>query len=132
MQESDAPPAGPAPGLLIDQLIAGRPAPRQGGLQIGHAVADVVDAGPAFRKELRHGTLGIARLEQLDVDVAEMQADDRGAIGGFGPSRSESQDVSIKGECLCDAGDCDADVSQRRVHRKSNYPLSREREGLWK
>jgi len=43
----------------------------QGGLQIGHAVADVVDAGPAFRKELRHGTLRIARLEQLDVDVAE-------------------------------------------------------------
>src|SRR5438874_3053154 len=120
MQESDAPSAGPAPGGFIDKLIAGRPATRQGGVQIGHAVADVVDAGPAFRKELRHGTLRIARLEQLDVDAAEMQADDRGAIGHFGPSWSESQDVAIKSQCLCDARDCDADVSNRRVHRKSN------------
>src|SRR5882672_1433558 len=103
MQERDAPSAGSTPGLLIDQLIACRAAACQRGVEVGDAVADVVDAGPAFRKKLRHGTLGIARLEQLDVDVAEMQADDRGAIGGFGPSRSESQDVAVKGECLCDA-----------------------------
>src|SRR5206468_9194786 len=96
MQKSDASSAGPAPGRRIDQLIAGCPATRQGGVQIGHAVADVVDAGPAFRKKLRHGTLRIARLEQLDVDVAEMQTDDRGAVSGFGSSRSKAQDVAIE------------------------------------
>src|SRR3982074_2369480 len=97
MQESDAPSAGPAPGLLIDRVIPGRTAARERGVEIRDAVADVMDAGPAFRKELRHGTLGIAGLEQLDVDAVEMQADDRGAISGFRTSRRESQNVAIKG-----------------------------------
>src|SRR5437879_990417 len=120
MQKSDAPSTGPAPGRRVDELIAGCPATRQGSVQIGHAVADVVDAGPAFGEKLRHGTLRIARLEQLDVDAAKVEADDRGAISGFGSSRSKAQDVAIKGQCLGDARDCDADVSDRRVHRKSN------------
>src|SRR5882762_8308258 len=120
MEKRDAPAAGPAPRRRIDQLIAGCPATRQGGVQIGHAVADVVDAGPAFRKELRHGTRGIARLEQLDVDAAKVEADDRGAISGFWSSWSKAQDVAIKGQGLGNARDCDADVSDRRVHRKSN------------
>src|SRR6266404_3778138 len=120
MQKSDAPSAGPAPGRLVDQVVSRRAAALERGLQVRDAVADVMNARPAFCKEFRHGTRGIARLEQLDVDAAEVEADDRGAISGFGPSRRESQDVAIKGERIGDARDGDADVGNRRVHRKSN------------
>src|SRR2546426_900851 len=120
MDERDAPSAGPAPGRFIDQVIARRPAALQRGVEIGDAVGDVMDARTALRKELRHGTGGIAGLEQLDVDTAEIQADDRGAVEGFGPSGRESQDLAIEAKRLCEARDRDTDVSNRRVHRKSN------------
>jgi len=85
MQKSDSPSAGPASGRLIHELVAGRATARQCGVEIRHAVADVMDAWSAFCKEFRHGTGRVVGFEQLDVDVTEMQADDRGAIDGFGP-----------------------------------------------
>src|SRR5688572_21023961 len=111
MQEGNPPATGAAPGRFIDQPIAGRASPRQRRLEIGDPVADVVDAGPAFRKELRHGARGIARLEQLDVDGTEMQADDGRAVGRLGVARGKTQDVTIEGERVVDAGDGDADMS---------------------
>src|SRR4029077_9556416 len=111
VQESDSPSAGPAPGRLIDQFVARRATARERGLQVRDAVADVMDARPAFCKEFRHGTVGVVRLEELDVDAAEMKADDRGAIDDLARSGRESQDVSIEGQRLGDARDGDADVS---------------------
>src|SRR6266566_8773293 len=85
MQKSDSPSAGPASGRLIHELVAGRATARQCGVEIRHAVADVMDARSPFCKEFGHGTGGIVGFEQLDVDVTEVQADDLGAVDGFGP-----------------------------------------------
>src|SRR5882672_10675797 len=117
MQERDAPAAGPAPRRLIDQLVARSAAALEGGVEIGHAVADVMDAGAAFRKELRHGTGRIGRLEQLDVHVAEAQADNLGTVRSFGRSGSKIEDVAVEGQRLADAGHCDADMRDRRFHK---------------
>src|SRR5207247_1119298 len=83
MQERDAAAIGAAAGLLVDQTVAGRPAALERPVEIGHAVADVMDARSASSEELRHGALGVARLEQLDLNVAQREADDRSAIRGF-------------------------------------------------
>jgi len=76
MQKSDSPSAGPASGRLIHELVAGRAATRQCGVEIRHAVADVMDARSPFCKEFRHGTGRVIGFEQLDVDIAKVEADD--------------------------------------------------------
>ena len=75
-----------------------------------------MNPGAAFRKELRHGTGWVGRLEQLDVDIADMQADDRCAVRALRPSRSESQDVAVERQGVTNAGYGYADVGDRRVH----------------
>src|SRR5690349_5752112 len=96
MQKRDAMPAGSAPGRLVDQAIAGLLAARQRGVEIRNTVADVMNAGTAFGKELRHGTRRIGRLEQLDVDRPEMQAHDRGTVGCFRVAGSKTEDVTVE------------------------------------
>src|SRR5258708_899252 len=106
-----APPAwGPAPGLLVDQPVARRAAALQGAIEIGHAVANMMDAGAAAGEEFRHGAPGLARLEQLDVHVAEGQADDGRPVGGFRRAGSELQHVAVEGERFGDARHGDSDV----------------------
>src|SRR5688500_13893308 len=97
MQERDTPSAGPEPRLLIDQAISRGLTAVERDVEIGDAVADVMDARPTLRQELGHGTCGIAGLEQLDVHRTETQTDDPGAIGGLRPSRGESQYVAVEG-----------------------------------
>lgn len=111
MQKRDATFAGPAPGRFIDQAVPKSLTALQRGIEIGDAVANVVDARPASGQKLGDGTRGIARLEELDVDGTEPQADDPGAIGGFRMPRREAEDVPVEGQGVGDARDGDADVS---------------------
>src|SRR2546426_12827754 len=116
MQKSDSPSAGPASGRLIHELVAGRAATRQCGVEIRHAVADVMDARSPFCKEFRHGTGRVIGFEQLDVDIAKVEADDLGAIDGFGPpppappTGGEAPDLAIKSQGPGDGRPGDADM----------------------
>src|SRR2546421_13094747 len=120
MQKRDSPSADPAPGGLIHELVAGGATAGQCGIEIRHAVAHVMDAGPPFGKEFRHGTGRIVRFEEFDGDVTEVQADDLRAIGGFGAAGNKTQDLAIKTEYLRDARHGDANVGDSKVHRTSN------------
>src|SRR5947207_5185250 len=73
MQEGDAPAPGPAARVLIDEPVAGGPATLERLVEIGHAVADVMDPRAAPGEELRHGARGVAGLEQLDLHVAQRE-----------------------------------------------------------
>src|SRR2546423_8590926 len=88
-----------------------------------------MDPGAPFRKELRHRTRWIAGLEQLDVHAAEAQANDRGAVGGFGRARGKSQDVAGKRESLRDAAYGDAHVSDGNFPRHGQLNDWQKRKG---
>ncbi len=110
MHERDAPAAGAASRHLVDETIPRRPAALKRPVQIRHAVADVMDARPTLGEKFRHGATRIARLEELDLDVAQRQSDDRCTVGRFGVSRLEAKDVPIKAEGGVDGRHGDADM----------------------
>src|SRR5207249_10357318 len=110
MHERDTPAAGAAPWHLVDETVPRRPAALERLVQIRHAVADMMDARPALGEELRHRAVRIAGLEQLDLDVAQGQGDDRRAVGRLGAPRLEAEDVSVEAEGGLDGWNGDADV----------------------
>src|SRR2546425_310253 len=110
MQERDAAATGPAARQLVDQTVARRPAALQCPIEVGHPVADVMEAGAASGEELRHGALRVAGLKEFDLNVAQREADDGGAIGGLGLPRLEAEDVPVKGQGVGDARHGDADM----------------------
>ncbi len=116
MKKSDSPPAGPAPGRLIDQPIARRATARECGIEISDAVADVMNARATFREELRHGAGRFGRLEQLDIDIAKVEADDSGAVRVLRGSGSQAEDIAVERQGITNAGYGDTNVGDRSVH----------------
>src|SRR3989442_5677871 len=110
MDEGDASAAGPTPRHLVDETKARRPAALQRPVQIRHAVADMMNARSAPREKLRDRAVGIAGLEELDLDVAQGYGDDRRTVDGLGAPRREAEDVPIKAEGGVDGRNGDADV----------------------
>lgn len=110
MDKRDAPAAGAPPWYLVHQTKPFRSAAFEGAVEIRHTVAHVVDPGPARGEEFRDRSGRVARLEELDLDVAQGQTDDRRAVRRLGTSGLEAQDVSIKRQGGVDRGDGDADM----------------------
>ena len=110
MEEGDAPAAGTDPRHIVDETKARRPAALQRAVQIRHAVADMMNARPAPGEKLRDRAARIAGLEELDLDVAQRQTDDRCTVGRFGVPRLEAKDVPIKAEGGVDGRHGDADM----------------------
>ncbi len=128
VQEGDATAACADARRSVHELIPGGAAPLEGAIEIGHAIADVVNAGAAPGQEFGDRALRIARFEQLDGDVAEGNTDDRGAVGGFGMPGLEAQHVAVEGERVGDARDGDADVGEARrgIHQRGNLTMGQE------
>ena len=129
MHERDSATAGTAPRGGVDELIAGGPTAVERAVEVGDAVTDVMDPGAAPGEEFGNRRIGVTRLEQLDVDIAQMQGDDRGAVRLFGRAGSDTQDVCIEWQGVGDAGDCDADVghTQRGIaHQRGNLNVQTE------
>jgi hypothetical protein len=115
VHEGDAASAGAAARRVVHEAVAGGAAPRQGGLDVRHADADVVDARPAPGQEPGDGPVRIAGFEQLDVHVAESQAHDRGPVGRLLGAGRETEDVAVERDGGGDAGHRDADVGDAGV-----------------
>jgi len=73
VHEGDAAPAGASARDVVHQAITGRPTGRQRCVEIGHAVADVVDAGTTALEELGDGAVRGTRRQQLDLGFPERQ-----------------------------------------------------------
>src|SRR5229473_286727 len=69
-----------------------------------------MDPGPPLGEELRHGAVGVAGFEQLDLDVTEREADNSRAVRGLGGAWRKAEDVPVEGECGVDRPHSDADV----------------------
>ena len=129
MDERDATTGGAAPRGGIDELVTGGATALQRGIEIGDAVADVMNPGTTPGEELGDRRIGVARLEQLDVDVPELQGDDRGAVRLFGRLGSDAQHVAVERQGVGDAGHRDADVGQTQrgiAHQRGNLTMQTE------
>src|SRR5574342_882427 len=109
MQERDAAAAGAAPRCLVDEAVPRRTAGFERPVEIRQAGTEVVNAGSALGEKLRHRARLIARLEQLDLDVAQRQADDGGAVRRLGRTRLEAEHVPVESEGGVDRRNGDAD-----------------------
>lgn len=110
MHEGDSPPSRPGPRHLVYQAISGCPAGLECSVEVGHLIADVVNAGAPPGQEFSNWTVGVERGKQLHLRVAQGQCQDGGAINGFGRMRHDAQDVTVEGECRVQVGDSDSDV----------------------
>lgn len=98
------------PGRFIHQPVACGTAGREGGIEIGHPVADMMDARSAPLQELRDRAVGGAGLEQFDIRLAEGERDDAGTVGFLGVPGDEAEDVCIERQRGFNALHRDADV----------------------
>src|SRR5262249_28529405 len=99
------------------------------GVEIGNAITDVVDPGTTPGEKFGDRGIRVARLEQLDVDVPELQGDDGGAVRLFGGLGSDAEDVAIERQGIGDAGHRDADVGQTQrgiAHQRGNLTMKTE------
>jgi len=129
MDERDASAGGTAAGRVVHESIAGGATPCQGLVEVGDPVAHVMNPGAATGDEPGDRTVGIARLEQLDVHVAEPHTHDGRPVGVLGVAGDEAQDVAVEGERIGDTGHGDADVSEARcgvVHDGENLTMDSE------
>src|SRR5213592_4112366 len=129
MHERDTPAAGAAPWHLVDETVPRRPAALERLVQIRHAVADMMDARPTLGEELRHRAVRVAGLEELDLNVAQRQADDRCTVGRLGAPRLEAEHVAIEAEGGVDGRNGDADVGNAGAwlsHDAVNITIARE------
>src|SRR5207245_11315777 len=111
----DAPATGPAARPVVDEAIARRPTALGRPIEVAHAVTDVMGPRPAPGEKLRYRAVRVARLEELALDVAEGEPDDRGAVGRFGTSRLEAEDVAVERDGGGDRRNGDTDVGDAGV-----------------
>jgi thioredoxin 1 len=98
MDEGDTATPGSDPRRLVNQPVARRAAGSECGVKVRNTVADVVDSGPAPGEKPGDRTVRVFWCQQLHVRFAKWEADDRRAVGAFGPVRREAQHITVEGE----------------------------------
>ena len=129
MQEGDAAATRATARRVVYQAVPGGATALERAVEIGDAVAEVMDSGAPPRQKLGDRALRIAGLEQLDGHVAECQADDRGAVGDLGMAGGQAQHIAVEGQGISDAGNGDADVGEAWrgiAHQRGNLTMGRE------
>lgn len=110
MHERDSAAVGAGTRHVVDQPIPCRAAALERVVEVGNSKTQVMDSGSALGEELRHGAVRVAWLEQLDLDVAQANADHRGAVGRLRGPGLEPEDVPIEGEGRVDRRHGNADM----------------------
>src|SRR5437773_802481 len=110
VQEGDAAASGAPSRHVVDQTVPRRPTALERAVEVRYAVTHVMNAGPALGEKLRYRARGVARLEELDLNVAQRHADDRRAVGRLGAPRLEPEDVPVESQGGVDGRNGDADV----------------------
>jgi hypothetical protein len=86
-------------GNLVDETIAGIPAGLNGSVQIGDAIADMMNAGTALRQKLAHRTVRLDRSQQLDFRFTERERQNGGAVSHFRWMRFDPEHIPVEGQC---------------------------------
>ncbi len=115
MHESDALAVCADARFVVHQLVPLISAALQGGIQIGHAEADVVDTRSASCDEFGNRPVVRLRFEKFEIDVAERQGYNGGAIHRLERFRNGTEYILGERRRRREVGNRDADVSDRRV-----------------
>ena len=110
MQERDAASTSSGSRRFVDQPVPKFAAPREGSVEVGDTIADVVDAGPTLRQKFADRRVGNQRFKQLDVRVAEFKMYDSGAVYFFRSTHADVEHVAVKRHRVLDVRDCNSDV----------------------
>ena len=100
MQEGDALAFRAEAGRLVDEADAGTAAALEGGIDVVHREADVVDAGAALLDELRDRRVGSLGFEQLDERIAGGESRDAGTVGIVERHLGHAEYVAVEGQDL--------------------------------
>ena len=90
------------------------PIPYNGQYNRGQDVVPSYDgwkANPDGTLSMFFGYMNRNYEEQLDIDIAERQRHDGGAVGLLGRLGGRSQDIAVEGEGMGEVRDCDPDMS---------------------
>ena len=123
VNKADSPAVGPEPRLLVHKAVPELVALQDRLVEIWDADADVVNPRPALCNESGNGAFRIGRLEQLDLNVAEVQRNDGRAVHRFERSGGDAQDVAVKPHGLIDTGYGEPDVCDSGVRLRQVVPL---------
>jgi hypothetical protein len=95
---------------LVHQVITGRAAGPERGIQVGNPVTDMMDTRSPLREKPANWALRTERREQLDLGIPEGECYDGRAIGYLWRMRLEPEDVAIEGERCLEIGYSNTDV----------------------
>lgn len=115
MEKGDPSSVGALTGYLINELHARLAAPRQRGIEIGDAEADVMDAGAVAGEILPDRAARVGGGEQLDCGVAQGEADDGGTVGDLGRMGHQAEDVAVEADRLVQFPDGNSHVRKARL-----------------
>ncbi len=112
MQKDNPPSTGALSWGFVDQAVTGVASGGHRGVEVRHAIAEVMDAGASTGQEFRYGARRIARGEQLDLALSSGEHRDRGAIGRFKRPWSEAQHIPVEHQRLVEVLHGDADMGE--------------------
>lgn len=114
MEKGNAMAASARARLFVDQWNALLAARGEGDVEVGHAITDMVETRAAPGDKAADGRIGRLRFEQLHLGVAEVEMHDAGAIGEFGTTTGDVQDIAIEGQGGVKIGDGNAQMGNGR------------------
>lgn len=123
MDKGDAVSHRPRARYLVDQVKPSRATGFEGRFQIGHSVADVVNAGAASREEPSNWSVGVERREQLDVRLAERKYQNRCPIDHLRGIRLDAENIPVESQRPVQVGDGDGDSNMGNVGAISHWSL---------
>ena len=116
MQESNAMAPGPGAWQFVDQLVPVVTTGAEGGVKVGHAVADVVNPRAALGQEPGNRGVVVQRFEEFDLGAFELQVDDAGPVDFFGSASGDVEDVAVELHRRPNIRHGDADMRDARLH----------------
>jgi hypothetical protein len=96
---------------LVHQPISRFSAGFERGIEVGHPVTDVVNAGTPPSQELADGTIDLHRCKQLDLGIPKGECHDGCAIHHLRHMGLEAKNVAVKGKRRLEVGHRNTNMS---------------------
>lgn len=114
MKEGNAASPGAEPRRLVDQLVTGLATACECGIEVGNAIAHVMDAGPATLQEAGNRAVGGPGCQEFNARVTEREAQDISSVGLLHRMRLQAKHVAVERGGRIEVGHGNPDVGNTR------------------